>query len=153
MNSISQKPIMLLGEHIHIIDDKKRLSLPAKFRKELGKKVVITNGLDKCLFVYTETQWKKIAEKLSDLPVGQADTRSFNRFFLGGAVEAEVDALGRILIPDFQKEFAGLANKVVIVGVHNRLEIWNDKAWVEYKSRIEKQADVVAEKLGELGAI
>ena len=144
---------MLLGEHIHIIDDKKRLSLPAKFRKELGKKVVITNGLDKCLFVYTETQWKKIAEKLSDLPVGQADTRSFNRFFLGGAVEAEVDALGRILIPDFQKEFAGLANKVVIVGVHNRLEIWNDKAWVEYKSRIEKQADVVAEKLGELGAI
>lgn len=144
---------MLLGEYIHIIDDKKRLSLPAKFRKELGKKVVITNGLDKCLFVYTETQWKKIAEKLSLLPVGQADTRSFNRFFLGGAVEAEVDALGRILVPDFQKEFAGLANKVVIVGVHNRLEIWNDKAWGEYKSRIEKQADVVAEKLGELGAI
>jgi MraZ protein len=144
---------MLLGEYIHIIDDKKRLSLPAKFRKELGKKVVITNGLDKCLFVYTEPQWKKIAEKLSELPVGQSDTRSFNRFFLGGAVEAEVDALGRILVPDFQKEFAGLQNKVVIVGVHNRLEIWNDKAWGEYKSKIEKQADVVAEKLGELGAI
>lgn len=144
---------MLLGEYIHIIDDKKRLSLPAKFRKELGKKVVITNGLDKCLFVYTEAQWKKIAEKLSELPVGQADTRSFNRFFLGGAVEAEVDALGRILVPDFQKEFAGLANKVVIVGVHNRLEIWNDKTWNEYKSRIGNQADVLAEKLGELGAI
>ena len=144
---------MLIGEYIHTIDDKKRLSLPAKFRKELGKKIVITTGLDKCLFVYTEGQWGKMAERLANLSMGQADSRSFNRFLLGGAVEAEVDALGRILIPDFQKEFADLRSKVVIVGVHNRLEIWNDKAWSEYKSRTEKQADVVAEKLGELGAI
>ncbi len=144
---------MLIGEYIHTIDDKKRLSLPAKFRKELGKKIVITTGLDKCLFVYTESQWTKMAEQLASLSMGQADTRSFNRFLLGGAVEAEVDALGRILIPDFQKEFAGLKTKVVIVGVHNRLEIWNDRAWTEYKSRIEGQADIVAEKLGELGAI
>ncbi len=144
---------MLIGEYIHTIDDKKRLSLPAKFRKELGKKIVITTGLDKCLFVYTEARWRKMAEQLSGLSMGQADTRSFNRFLLGGAVEAEVDALGRILIPDFQKEFADLKTRVVIVGVHNRLEIWNDKTWSEYKSRMEKQADVVAEKLGELGAI
>ncbi len=94
-----------------------------------------------------------MAERLSGLSMGQADSRSFNRFLLGGAVEAEVDALGRILIQDFQKEFADLKTRVVIVGVHNRLEIWNDKAWGEYKSRMEKQADVVAEKLGELGAI
>ncbi len=144
---------MLIGEYIHVIDDKKRLSLPAKFRKELGKKVVITNGLDKCLFVYTKERWGKMAEQLASLSMGQADTRSFNRFLLGGAVETEVDALGRILIPEFQKEFAGLNAKVVIVGVHNRLEIWNDKTWSEYKARIGGQADVLAEKLGELGAI
>lgn len=144
---------MLIGEYIHNIDDKKRLSLPAKFRKELGRKVIVTTGLDKCLFVYPEAQWKKISEQLANLSMGRADTRSFNRFLLGGAVEAEVDALGRILIPEFQREFASLKNKVVIIGVHNRLEIWNDRNWSEYKSRIEKEADVVAEKLGELGAI
>lgn len=144
---------MLIGEYIHVIDDKKRLSLPSKFRKELGKKIVITNGLDKCLFVYTKERWEKMAEQLASLSMGQADTRSFNRFLLGGAVETEVDALGRILIPEFQKEFAGLNAKVVIVGVHNRLEIWNDKSWNEYKTRIGSQADVLAEKLGELGAI
>lgn len=144
---------MLIGEYIHVIDDKKRLSLPAKFRKELGKKIVVTTGLDKCLFVYTEGQWGRMAEQLANLSVGRADTRSFNRFLLGGAVEVEVDALGRILIPEFQKEFAGLKTKVVIVGVHNRLEIWNDKVWAGYKARVGKEADVVAEKLGELGAI
>ena len=85
--------------------------------------------------------------------MGRADTRSFSRFLLGGAVEAEIDALGRILIPEFQKEFADLSSKVIIVGVHSRLEIWNDKAWNEYKSRVEREADRVAEKLGELGAI
>lgn len=144
---------MLIGEYIHTIDDKKRLSMPSKFRKELGKKVVITTGLDKCLFVYTQGQWGKISEQLASLSIGKADSRGFNRFLLGGAVETEIDALGRILIPEFQKEFAGLSSKVVIVGVHNRLEIWNDKVWGEYKARMEKQADVLAEKLGELGAI
>jgi len=144
---------MLLGEYQHTIDEKKRLSLPAKFRKELGKKIVITTGLDRCLFVYTQAQWKKIAEQLATLSMGRADTRSFSRFLLGGAVEAEIDALGRILIPEFQKEFADLSSKVIIVGVHSRLEIWNDKAWNEYKSRVEREADRVAEKLGELGAI
>ncbi len=144
---------MLIGEHIHVIDGKKRLSLPAKFRKELGKKIVVTTGLDKCLFVYTQAQWKKMAEQLANLSVGKTDTRSFNRFLLGGAVEVDVDALGRILIPEFQKEFAGLKAKVVIVGMYSRLEIWNDKAWNECKSRIGNEADVVAEKLGELGAL
>lgn len=144
---------MLIGEYSHTIDDKKRLSLPAKFRKELGRKVVVTNGLDKCLFVYTQAQWKKVAEKLSELSMGQANSRSFNRFLLGGAVETEVDSLGRVLIPEFQRKFAGLNSKVVIVGVHNRLEIWDEVGWSEYKSRVEKEADILAEKLGEVGAI
>ena len=148
-----RKSIMLIGEYVHTLDEKKRLSLPAKFRKELGRKVVATNGLDRCLFLYTEKRWKSLAEKLSTLPMGQADTRSFNRFMLGGAVELEIDALGRILIPDFLKEFAGLGGKVVIAGVHDRVEIWNEKTWNEYKARIGKQADVLAEKLGDIGAL
>ena len=142
---------MLLGEYTHTLDPKKRLSLPAKFRQEIGKKVVLTHGLDKCLFLYSVKQWEKIAEKLSELSTGQSDTRGFNRFMLAGAVEVDVDSLGRILVPDFLKEFAELEEKVVITGVHNRAEIWNEKRWIEYKKKIVEQADVLAEKLGEIG--
>lgn len=144
---------MLIGEYTHTLDAKKRLSLPAKFRKELGKRVVITKGLDHCLFVYSLKEWKAITEKLAGLPIGQADTRGFNRFMLSGATLVDIDNLGRMLIPDFLKEFAGLKEKVIISGVHARVEIWNDKRWDQYKRRIEKQADIMAEKLGEIGAI
>ncbi|MFO0718973.1 MAG: division/cell wall cluster transcriptional repressor MraZ [Candidatus Paceibacterota bacterium] len=143
---------MLLGEYTHTVDEKNRISLPSKFRKEVGKKVVITHGLDNCLFLYPLKEWEKISQKLSELGMGQADTRGFNRFMLAGAVEADVDTIGRILIPDFLKDFADLKNKVVFTGVHNRVEIWNEKNWKEYKSKIEKQADMMAEKLGEIGA-
>ena len=144
---------MLIGEYTHTLDAKRRLSLPSKFRKEVGKKVVVTNGLEGCLFVYSVKQWEKVTEKLTELSLGQANTRDFNRFMLGGAVESEVDSIGRILIPDFLKDFANLKNKVSVIGVHDRIEIWNEKAWSGYKNRIEKQADVLAEKLGEIGAI
>lgn len=143
---------MLIGEYTHTIDDKSRVSLPSKFRKEVGKTVVITHGLDNCLFLYPLDEWKTISEKLGSLAMGQADARGFNRFMLAGAVEAEVDSIGRILIPDFLREFAELTEKVVFAGVHNRVEIWNEKRWTEYKKRIEKQADLLAEKLGEIGA-
>ena len=144
---------MLIGEYVHSIDPKKRLSLPSKFRKELGGKIVVTRGLDQCLFVYSRKEWEKISEKLGELSIGQADTRGFNRFMLSGAVEVEVDSAGRILIPDFLKEFAGLDQKVVLAGIHNRIEIWNDVLWKEYKERVEKQADQLAQKLGELGVL
>ncbi len=144
---------MLIGEYTHTLDSKKRLSLPAKFRKEIGKKVVVTRGLDACLFMYPEKAWGRIAEKLAALPMGQGDTRALSRFMLSGAVETEVDSAGRILIPDFLKEFAGLKGKVVLAGVHERVEIWNEKQWEEYKRRIEKQADQVAQKLGDIGII
>ncbi len=142
---------MLLGEYTHTVDEKNRISLPSKFRKEVGKKVVITHGLDSCLFLYPLKEWEKISSKLSELGMGQADTRGFNRFMLAGAVEADVDSIGRILIPDFLKEFADLKNRVVFTGVHNRVEIWNEKTWKEYKKKIERQADMLAEKLGEVG--
>ena len=144
---------MLIGEYTHTFDEKKRVSLPARFREELGRKVVVTHGLDNCLFLYPLKEWQKISEKLGALGMGQANTRGFNRFMLAGAVEIEIDAIGRILIPEFLKEFAGLSSKVVFTGVHNRLEIWNEKKWKEYKRRVLKQADQLAEKLGEIGVI
>ena len=144
---------MLLGEYLHTLDTKKRISLPVKFRKEVGKKVVVTRGLDNCLFVYSLKSWEKISTKLGKLSIGQSDQRGFNRFLLSGAVEVEVYSVGRILIPDFPKDFAGLKNKVVITGVHDRIEVWNERLWNEYKRRIEKQADAMADKLGDLGVL
>ena len=144
---------MLIGEYTHTLDPKKRLSLPSKWRRELGKKVVLTRGLDNCLFIYPLKEWQQITKKVGQLPLGQADTRGFNRFFLSGAIETEVDAVGRILVPDFLKEFAGLKSKVVLAGIHDRVEIWDEKTWHTYKRRIERQADALAEKLGEIGVL
>ncbi|HEY4502789.1 MAG TPA: division/cell wall cluster transcriptional repressor MraZ [Candidatus Paceibacterota bacterium] len=144
---------MLIGEYVHILDPKKRLSLPSKFRKELGRKIVVTRGLDNCLFVYSLKEWQKISHKLGELSIGAADTRGFNRFMLSGAVEIDVDSVGRILIPDFLKAFANLKNKVVLAGIHSRVEIWDENIWSEYKKRVERQADALAEKLGEIGVI
>lgn len=144
---------MLIGEYRHTLDPKKRLSLPSKWRKELGRRVVITKGLDNCLFVYPLKEWQTITEKVGGLPFGQADYRSFNRFFLSGAVEVEVDKIGRILVPDFLKDFAKLESKVALAGIHDRVEIWDEKKWDEYKARIEGEADALAQKLGEVGVL
>lgn len=144
---------MLIGEYKHKLDSKKRISLPSKFRRELGKKVVITQGLDSCLFIYPLAEWKKISAKVSELGFAQKDKRGLGRFLLSGAQEVEVDSVGRILIPDFLKNFAGLKENVVFAGVHTRVEIWNEKAWGEYKRRIQKEADTMAEKLGEIGML
>jgi len=144
---------MLIGEYTHSLDAKNRLSLPAKFRKELGNKVVITNGLDACLFVFSLKQWNTFSQEISQLSFAQADKRKFTRFMLGGATEAEVDSMGRILIPDFLKEFGKLKNKIVVTGVHSRVEIWSEKAWDDYKQTVQKDIDVLAEKLGEVGAL
>jgi len=144
---------MLIGEHIHTLDDKKRLSLPSKFRKELGKEVVITHGLDHCLFIYSKSEWKQFSKRLSDLSMGQKDSRSFTRFILGSAVESGVDKAGRILVPDFLKDFAKLGAKVVLVGIGSRVELWSEKEWKIYKKQIQKDADMLAEKLGDIGMI
>ena len=138
---------MLIGEHRHSIDDKKRLSLPAKFRAELGKIVVVAKGLDNCLSVYTPKEWEKFSESLSKETL-KSDNRGLNRFMFGGASEAEVDGVGRILIPDFLAEWAGLKEKVTILGVQNHVEIWNEKTWLAYKAKNEKQASALAEKVG-----
>ena len=97
--------------------------------------------------------WQKVTEKIAELPMGQADTRGFGRFMLAGAVESDIDSIGRILVPDFLKDFAGLQTLVSVIGVHDRVELWDDKVWGDYKGRIEKQADALAEKLGEIGVL
>ncbi|HVV39140.1 MAG TPA: division/cell wall cluster transcriptional repressor MraZ [Candidatus Paceibacterota bacterium] len=144
---------MLIGEYLHTLDSKKRLSLPTKYRREVGRKVVITRGLDQCLFMFPLATWKGIAGKLESLPFGQSDTRGMSRFILAGAVDTEVDGAGRILIPEFLKEFADLRSRVILAGVSDRVEIWNDKTWEEYKRRIEKSAEGMAQTLGDLGIL
>ena len=144
---------MFIGEYEHTLDEKKRVSLPKAFRNSLGKKMVMTRGLDNCLFIYSQKNWEKVATKLEALSFAQADTRGFNRFILSGAAEVEADAAGRILIPEHQKEFAGLTKTVVFTGVSDRVEVWDVDRWNAYKGKIEKQADALAEKLGEIGAL
>ncbi len=144
---------MLIGEYTHTLDDKKRLSLPAKFRKELGRGIIITRGLDRCLFMFSAPAWKRITEKMEALSMGAGESRGFNRFMLAGAVEAEIDSAGRILIPDFLKDFAGLKSKVVFAGVGDRAELWDQKRWAMYTTRIESEADTMAEKLGSIGVL
>lgn len=143
---------MLIGEYTHTIDDKNRVSLPAKLRSFMGKKIVLTPGLDNCLFVFTTKEWSGIAKKLSEnASMLSSDMRSFTRYMFGGAVEVDVDSIGRVLVPDFLRDRAELKNKVVLIGVQNRLEIWNEKSWSEYKQGVEKQANGLAEKLSGLG--
>src|SRR3989344_2377441 len=139
---------MLIGEYRHTIDPKKRLSLPAKFRKELGEIVIVTRGLDHCLFVFSQDSWKKLVEKFTTLSIGSPESRGFNRFMLSGAVEVDVDSAGRVLVPDFLKDFAGLSTKVILAGVNDRIEIWDDTRWESYKADIEAKGDQMAEKLG-----
>ena len=146
---------MLIGEYKHTIDDKNRLSLPAKFRRETGKKVVITSGLDSCLFIFTTKSWEMITERLSssENSMLQADNRGFNRYLLGGATEIEVDAMGRMLLPEYLQKRAGLSKNVVIVGVRDRAEIWDETKWNAYRAEIEGKANTLAEKLGQAGMI
>ena len=144
---------MLIGEYIHKFDEKKRLSFPVKFRKEMGKSVVVTPGLDRCLFVFTTKEWAHIASRLAESSMLQADTRSFNRYLLGGATEVAVDTNGRILIPDFLRDRAGLTEKIAVVGVHTRVELWDETIWNKYKKSVENKADELAEKLGSIGVL
>lgn len=142
---------MFIGEYNHNIDPKKRLALPSKFRKDLGKKVVVTRGLDQCLFVYPMKTWQEIAEKLGTMPIGEAHTRSFVRIMLAGAVDTTMDAQGRVLVPDYLKEYANLDRNVIVAGLYNRLEIWDEDQWTAYKKGAEQNTDKIAEELGKLG--
>jgi len=142
---------MFIGEYRHTIDIKKRLALPAKFRKELGKNIIITRGLDNSLVVYPSKEWQMVSDKLGKLPASQLEARGFARIMLAGAMAVELDRLGRILIPEYLKTYANLKKNVVICGLYNRLEIWESQNWETYKKKVEKEVGDFAAKLGELG--
>jgi MraZ protein len=138
---------MFIGEYRHTFDAKNRISVPAKFRKELGKSVIVTRGLDRCLFVYPQSAWKKEAEKLAQHSTGSAAGRGLSRLMLSGASEADLDSAGRILVPDYLKSFASLGTKAVVAGVNERVELWDEDAWDTYTATIERDADALAEAL------
>jgi MraZ protein len=142
---------MFIGEYQHNMDDKGRVAVPAKFRALLKDGVVVTKGLDDCLFVYPTKQWASIAEKLAKLPFAKSDSRAIGRMMLAGAMEVEFDNQGRITLPDYLRKFAVLNKNVIIAGLYDRLEIWDEVKWNKYKSGTEKNSSKIAEALGELG--
>lgn len=125
--------------------------MPVKFRGELGSKVIITKGVENCLVVYTQKEWEVISQKLSSLPISQGEARSFTRHLLASATEIDLDKLGRILIPDYLKIYAGLKKDAIICGLSNRLEIWDKEKWERYSKGAEKGAEEMVSKLGPLG--
>lgn len=139
---------MFLGEYLHIFDSKNRISIPSKFRKDLGRVVVVTRGLDHCLYVYSRKEWEKQARTYASEVNGSAARRGLARLFLAGSSEAEVDRSGRVLIPEHLKSFASISEKAVVAGVADRVEIWEEKAWKHYTTEIERNANAFAEKVG-----
>ncbi|MGC8880901.1 MAG: division/cell wall cluster transcriptional repressor MraZ [Minisyncoccia bacterium] len=142
---------MLIGEYHYNLDTKGRIAIPAKLRNFLGEEVIITRGLDNCLFVFPKKDWEEISLKIKNLPLSQANSRAFSRLMLAGAMSVLLDNQGRIIIPDYLRKFANLKKKIVIAGLYNRLEIWDEDIWEEYKKRTEKESGDVAEKLSDLG--
>jgi len=136
---------MFMGEYNHTVDAKGRLIVPSKFREQLGDEFVVTKGLDGCLFVYENTEWKILEEKLKKLPLTNANARKINRFFLAGAALCEVDKQGRILLPAVLREFAGIGKDAVMVGVGNRIEIWSKESWMS--ANVHDDMDEIAESM------
>lgn len=142
---------MFIGEYKHNLDDKGRVAIPAKFRAILKKGAVATKGLDNCLFLYSQEQFEKIAQKLAALPISQSKARAFSRHTLAGAMDLEFDNQGRVTLPEYLRRFSGLKKNVIIAGLYNHLEIWDEAAWQQYKGEAEKNSNVIAEELGDLG--
>jgi len=142
---------VFIGEYNHNLDEKGRVAVPKKFRTDLHKGAVVTRGLDSCLFLYTKNEWQKLAEKLASLPFAQANTRAFARLMLAGAMDVEIDKQGRIMLPEYLRTFAGLKKNIVVAGLYNRLELWDQKKWEAYKQRTEAKSNQIAEQMAELG--
>ena len=142
---------MFLGEYKHNLDYKGRVAVPKKFRTELESGAIITKGLDKCLFLYPKGSWEQLTELLRQLSVTQADTRAFGRYLFGGASEVEFDSLGRIKIPDYLLAYASLSKEVMLVGLLDRVEIWNSESWEKLAVELESKGESIAEKLSEKG--
>ena len=142
---------MLLGEFKHTIDTKGRLAIPAKFRDVLKSGAIITRGLDRSLFILGMSEWEALAKKLTALPLAQGSSRAFARLMLAGASDVSLDTQGRVLVPDYLREYAGIKKDVVVTGLMNRIEVWDAETWRAYKAKTESTSDEIAEQLGALG--
>ncbi|WP_368294014.1 division/cell wall cluster transcriptional repressor MraZ [Dehalobacter sp. TBBPA1] len=142
---------MFMGEFLHTIDNKGRLIIPAKFRELLGNKSFITKGMEDCLFLYPENGWLDFVEKLKQLPVSQTRAREFTRLFFSSAAECEFDKQGRILVPANLRERAFLEKDVVVVGVMDRIEVWDSLKWREYSTNAAQNYEDDAESLAAMG--
>lgn len=140
---------MFIGEYQHNLDAKGRISIPAKFRSELGSSAIVTRGLDSCLFLYPKAAWEEMASRLSTLPLTNQNARAFSRLMLSGAMEVEIDKLGRALLPNYLREYAKISDQTIVAGVFNRIEIWNKKEWTTYSQNSEANSNDIAEKLTE----
>ena len=142
---------MLTGEFNHSIDSKGRLIIPSKLRDSLGEHFVITKGMDGCLFVYPENEWEAFEEKLRTLPLTNKKARDFKRFFLGSAVEGEIDKQGRVLLSTSLRTYADLEKEVVLAGVLDKVEIWSKEAWDARTTDIEENIEDIASDMEDLG--
>ncbi len=138
---------MFIGEYSNKIDDKGRLAIPVKFREELAGGAIVTRGLDGCLFVYSKNEWQKLAEKLTTLPLTAANARAFSRHLLGGAMDLEIDKQGRVNLPSYLRQSASIKSQVTVIGLMNRLEIWDQAAWQSYQAKTEAASTEIAEQL------
>ena len=140
---------MFIGEYHHSIDDKGRLIIPSKFREELGNNFIITRGIENCLFVYSLDSWNEIVRKIESLPFTKKDARTFTRFFLSGASEAEFDKQGRINIPSPLITYANITKECIVIGTGDRLEIWSEELWNEFFTSAKDSMSDIAENLFE----
>lgn len=147
-----QPSSFLTGEFRHTLDDRSRVAVPVRFRQRLGQGATLARWLDRCLGLFPHDEWEELAAKLRGLPITNPNAREFARFMSSGAVEVELDKQGRILVPSYLREYAGLVEgEVIVVGALNRLEIWSPAAWLPYRSKIEDEPEVLAEHLADLG--
>ena len=142
---------MFLGEFEHALDDRGRIAIPAKWRPDLGEGVVVTRGIDRCLFLWPMEEWRAIAQKLSQLSLMQTDARRIHRLIFSGATDTAPDRLGRILLPGFLREYAELRDNVVLVGLLSRAEIWSGENWQAERTQAEEQSTQLAEHLFDQG--
>ncbi len=142
---------MFIGQFDHAIDEKGRLAVPAKFRRQLIGGAILTKGLDGCLFLFPKVKWQKMAENIGQLPVSKSSGRLYARLMLAGAAEAEFDKQGRIILPAYLRTYAGLGRQAVTIGLYDRVEIWNKAKWSKMIGKVENEAGRIAEELSDLG--
>lgn len=141
---------VFIGEYSHSIDDKGRVSMPSKFREDLGSVFYITKGMDSCLFVYDQEEWSRAEQKINELRLTRKDARAFSRLFFAGASSQSLDKQGRVVIPQNLREYAGLSKDVVIIGVSNRIEIWDRNKWDDYNASDDFSYDALADHMDDL---